>query len=480
MRPPTRVRNARLHPYPRVLIAGLASGTGKTSVTAGILSALARRKVRRAAFKCGPDFLDPQVLRFAGDLPSVGNLDLWLTSRERMRTSFLRHAPPDGNAITLVEGVMGLFDTSVWGTSTVDVARTLRLPIVLVVDAARSVESVAASVRGTASFLPPGYLSGVIVDRAARGWHSQTVRSAIEKRGRVPVLGVLPWDGEVALPEKHLGLATPETTPGDEWNARVKALASWATEHIDIDRLRSIAQRARSLPSPTIPPREATLLSHRTSAKVAVASDAAFCFTYPESLEALREGGGGLRPFSPVAGDPLPPDADSVYLPGGYPELHAPALAANERLRAELRGWVHDGRPLYAECGGMMFLLDSLVDAAGKAYPMAGAFPGTSVMTTHLSGFGYGEALLRRSCLYGKKGDRVRGHLYHHSRREASIRTAWGWTFEPRNGGSAVGDGYCKGGSLAGYLHVRMDDNPQLLQGLLEIGQRPNGAVRER
>lgn len=465
--PPAPARGARTSPYPRLLIAGLSSDIGKTSVTAAILAAFAREHVPLAAFKCGPDYLDPQVLRGAGGLGRVGNLDLWLSPPQFLRRDFLARAVPEPPGLTLVEGVMGLFDTRSWGTSTWDVARLLHLPIVLVVDASRSVESVAALVRGTVAMLPKGCVVGAIVNRAGRGWHAQTVRSEIERTTRVPVLGVLPYSQAISTPSQHLGLGTPDTRPEPAWKERFRAMASWGREHLDLEGIRAAAGSARPLMRP-----EGTGdvsgagKGPAGGLPVAVATDAAFCFTYSESLEALGQRGSALLPFSPLRGDPIPPSAGAVYLPGGYPELHAERLADHEGLLRELRQWVRDGRPLYAECGGMMLLLESLIDLEGKPRRMAGAFPGRTRMRERLVEFGYVEATVRRTCPAGPPGARLRGHLFHHSEREVSGRVSWSWETRPRHGGPTVLDGYSEGRALAGYLHLRLDAHPLLIEAL--------------
>jgi cobyrinic acid a,c-diamide synthase len=451
-------------PYPRLVIAATTSGAGKTSVTAGLLAAMAARGTRVAPFKCGPDFLDPQVLRAAARAPSASNLDRWLTSDATLLASFRRHGRPGLREVNLIEGVMGVLDTASWGTSTADVATQLDAPIVLVVDASRAAESVALQVRGAREMLPEGLLAGVIVNRAGRGWHSDTVRREIEGKTGVPVLGVLPWSADVDLPEQHLGLLTPRTRPGLDWASKFRALRAWAAEGVDLDRLQEIAQRAEPLVAADPRTIETGPVPR---ARVAVAMDPAFCFLYPENMEALTDQGARIESFSPVRGDSLPPSADAIYLPGGYPESHARELSRNDGLRRELRDWVRVGRPLFAECGGMMYLLGKLVDVRGRAHPMAGAFPGSTEMQARLAGFGYGEAHLRRSSLLGERGQRVRGHVYHHSHRRSPAGTSWAWQYEPRSGAPPYSDGLCRGRAVAGYLHLRLDEYPHIVDALL-------------
>ncbi len=453
--------------YPRVVIAGASSGVGKTSVAVGLLAALAARGANVAPFKCGPDFLDPQLLRAAAGAPSASNLDRWLTSDRTFEEGFLRHARSGPAGLNVIEGVMGVLDTVSWGTSTADVAARLTAPILLVVDAGRSAESVALEVRGARELLPPGRLAGVIANRVGIGWHAAAVRRAVERTAGAPVVGVLPWRAGAAIPEQPLGLRTPQTRPGVAWARTFRNLGAWAAEGIDLDRVVRIAREAPPLPEPDDVDRPGRSGVGR---RVAVASDAAFSFIYPESLEAFTDRGARIERFSPVRGDSLPPSADSIYLPGGFPESHAEALARNEGLGRELRAWVRDGRPLLAECGGMMFLLERLIDVRGRAHRMVGAFRGSTAMQARLGGIGYGEALLRRRCLLGSPGERLRGHVYHHSRRTAGAGTAWAWRYAPRSGAPTTGDGLWRGTSVASYLHLRLDEYPRVVERMLEAG----------
>lgn len=448
---------------PRLVVAALGSGCGKTTVAAGLLAAWAERHRPVAGFKAGPDFLDPQVLSASGGGLAVRNLDPWLTSPARVVEEFRAHAATGPRALSVIEGAMGLFDTEGWRTSTRDIAAWLRAPIVLVVDAARSVESVAAEVRGTRLLLRSKGVAGVIVNRAAPGWHARTVRAAVESRGGAPVLGVLPFDRSHTLPERHLGLRTPTTDPKSPLSATIRALGRWVAEQVDLDRLEAIAERAPPLGRPE-PARTEPRLHGRT---LAVARDAAFAFVYRESLEPFEQGGARLAPFSPLNGEPIPPAADGVYLPGGYPELHAAPLERAETLRRELRAWVDDGRPTYAECGGMMYLLEELRELGGRRRRMVGALKGRTAMSARLGGFGFVTALNRRPTLYGPAGRELRGHLYHHSVRSGTDGTRWALELRPRSGGPVQRDGYARGSVLASYLHARLDAIPGFTHRLL-------------
>lgn len=457
-------------PTPRVLVSGLASGTGKTTVTAGLLGALRRRGHRVAAYKCGPDFLDAQVLGSVAGAPAR-NLDLWLVDRRTMVEDFRRSAPSGPRALSMVEGVMGLLDTRSWGTSTDDIARALGLPVVLVLDASASAETLALQARGARSVLGRR-LGGVIVDRAGPGWHARTVRRSLETQAKVPVLGVLPWEEGVRISERHLGLRTPSTDRGREVRAALHRAASLVEEQVDLEALTDLAERAPGWLASGSPRADALHPRPTRRRTVAVARDEAFNFLYPENLEALERVGARLRMFSPVKGEGLPPGTEAVYLPGGYPELHADRLARNSGLRSELRSWIRDGRPLLAECGGMMYLLDRLVDAEGISHRMAGAFPGSTRMGHRLGGFGYVEARSTMRSPLGPARTRVRGHLYHHSVRTMRREPAWALEVRSRSGGPLRQDGLLSGDAIASYLHLRLDAVPPLVERLVHGPER--------
>lgn len=440
--------------YPRLLVAGTGSSAGKTLVAAGLLEAFRAEGGPVAGYKCGPDFLDPAVLSVAARSPAR-NLDPFLLSPSLLRTSFVAHAPPGPRGLSLVEGVMGILDTRSWGTSSADVADLLSLPIVLVLDARSSSETLGMVAAGARRVLGAPPLGGFVLNGVAEGWHSRATREAVEKASRLPVLGTLPWSPLLHLPERHLGLVNPRTDRGFRFDRWLGTLGGMVRERFDLPALRSLARSAPRLPSsPAGAP--AVARGGRRSV-VAVARDEAFSFLYPENLEVLERAGARVRTFSPVRGDALPPTAEALYLPGGYPELFGKELGENGPLRREVRQWVREGRPLYAECGGMMFLLHSLRDGEGRTFPMAGAFPGRATLSPRLGGFGYVTARARRPCPLGAKGAMVRGHLYHHSVREAPRDQSWALTLRPRAGGAPLADGYGTGAILASYLHVRLD-----------------------
>ena len=351
-----------------LVIAGTQSGVGKTTLTLGLLYALARRGLTVQPFKVGPDFIDPgHHTRAAGRV--CRNLDGWMLSREANLALFRRQAR--GADVAVVEGVMGLFDgydgASEAG-STAQMAKWLGLPVLLVVDARAMARSAAALVHGFASFDPALSLAGVVFNRIGSPAHLEYLQQALTSLPGVRCFGGLPRDQELAIPERHLGLATAEDHPLDD--SYLARLADRLEAHLDLPGLLA------ALPPLTLPEEPAQAASPPL-VRLGVARDRAFCFYYPENLELLASFGAELVPFSPLEDRELPAGLDGIYLGGGYPELYAGQLAANEPLRQALKAGAAGGLPIYAECGGLMYLAREIRDLEGRVHPMAGVFPFT-------------------------------------------------------------------------------------------------------
>ena len=349
-----------------LVIAGTQSGVGKTTVTLGLLYALARRGLTVQPFKVGPDFIDPgHHTRAAGRV--CRNLDGWMLSREANLALFRRQAREADVAV--VEGVMGLFDgydgASEAG-STAQMAKWLGLPVLLVVDARAMARSAAALVHGFASFDPALSLAGVVFNRIGSAAHLEYLQQALSSLPGVRCFGGLPRDQELAIPERHLGLATAEDHPLDD--AYLGHLADRLETHLDLEGLLAALPRL-TLPEEPAPAATPPLV------RLGVARDRAFCFYYPENLELLASFGAELVPFSPLEDRELPAGLDGIYLGGGYPELYAEQLAANEGLKQALKAGAAGGLPIYAECGGLMYLAREIRDLEGRVHPMAGVLP---------------------------------------------------------------------------------------------------------
>jgi cobyrinic acid a,c-diamide synthase len=390
-----------------LILAAPGSGSGKTVVTLGLLRYLVSRGMRVAAAKAGPDYIDPSFHAAAGGTDCV-NLDSWAM---RNVTLAALAGALEGNAdIVLCEGVMGLFDGA--GPdglgSTADLAALTGWPVVLVVDAAGQGGSVAALVRGFAGHRAEVPIAGVIFNRVASARHRELLTAALRRHlPNLPVLGALPRDADLALPARHLGLV-----PAGEHTSLAAFLdrtAAGGATAIDCDALLALAR-----PSRLVAPAVSALPVPPLGQRIAVARDAAFCFAYPWMLQAWQRAGAVVLPFSPLADEPPDPDADAVYLPGGYPELHAGTLAGNRRYADGLRS-AADRALIYGECGGYMALGEALVDAAGDSHAMAGLLPLVTSFAARRLHLGYRSLRLASDSPLGAAGCVYRGHEFHYA-----------------------------------------------------------------
>ena len=400
---------------PGWLIAAPRSGGGKTTVTLGLAAALRRRGVAVRTAKSGPDYIDPAFHAAASGAPGT-NLDSWAMPPALLDALFARAS--DGAEILLVESAMGLFD-GVAGPpgqrgSSADLAARFGLPVLLVLDVSGQAQTAAAVAHGLATFDPAVHVGGVILNRVGSAKHRRSVEAAM----RAPVLGAIPRDAALALPERHLGLVQAGETAGLE--AILARLADAVEQHVDLDAILAgtTADFSRAVafcndptvavrhPSPLPPPSRGGEAIQPPGQRIALAADAAFTFTYPHLLAAWRAAGADLLAFSPLNDEPPPEHADSCWLPGGYPELHAPALAAASTFKGALRRFA-ETRPVHGECGGYMVLGETLTTADGMTHAMAGLLShGTSFARRSLH-LGYRRALL--------PGGAVRGHEFHYA-----------------------------------------------------------------
>jgi cobyrinic acid a,c-diamide synthase len=396
-----------------LIIAAPHSGAGKTTVTLAILAALRRRGIAVRAAKAGPDYIDPAFHAAAIGAPSV-NLDSWAMPDSLLDT--LAAQTTVRADILIIEGVMGLFDGAPGTTgrrgATAELAAHFGLPVILVLDVSRQAQSAAALVRGFAAHDPAVQIAGVILNRVASERHRALVADAIEAIG-VPVLGAVPREAELALPERHLGLV--QAGEHADLGKLVDRLVAMAQSHIDLNAIMISAASLTIDPrtsnkSPALPP---------PGQRVALASDQAFSFVYPHLMSAWRSAGAEIIPFSPLADEPPPNHADSCWLPGGYPELHAAKLAAADRFLSGLRHFAQT-RPVHGECGGYMVLGQSLEDASGKAHAMAGLLGHATSFAKRKLHLGYRTARLLADGVLGAKDTRVRGHEFHYATLTAS------------------------------------------------------------
>jgi cobyrinic acid a,c-diamide synthase len=446
--------------FPRLVIAGTHSGVGKTSIVLGILGALRHRGIRVQGFKVGPDFIDPMYHREVTGTPSY-NLDAWLMGHDGVRGALARVAPAEG--VSIVEGVMGMFDGRASGAdgSTAEVAIMLQSPVLLVADVGGMSRSAAALVQGYARFDPDVHVAGVVLNRVGGPRHYQLVKTAIEEQAGVAVLGYLPWNDGLVLPERHLGLVP---VGEDAAFQRVcTGLGAAAERTVDIPAIMAAAQSAPPLevPADNMPVAAATV------ARIGVARDAAFNFYYDANLRWLRQWGAELVEFSPLTDLELPTDVDGLYFGGGFPEVFAKQLADNLAFMRSLRRGHQAGMPVYAECGGLMYLVEAIQDAAGARYPMVGLLPGVCRLTARLQNFGYKEVISLRKSLLGQAGLRTRGHEFHYSVWEG--RPEDRSLYQTRSShGDEHAEGYSVGNLTASYVHLHFDACPQVPRSLVE------------
>ncbi len=445
------------------VVAGTQSGVGKTTVTLGLLAALRRRGFRVQGFKVGPDFIDPGYHAVATGNPSY-NLDGWMLEKEYNLRSFGRRM--QGKDVGVVEGVMGLFDGYGGGGeagSTAEMAKWLGLPVVLVVDASAMARSVAALVWGFQHFDPELKVAGVIFNRVGGPGHLRYLKEALEENPTLTVLGGLPYRAEIRIPERHLGLTTQEEFgPSPQW---VERLASFVEEHLDLDRLLGMS-RVGAVPVSASDPCPETPKGQRV--RLGVAKDEAFCFYYSENLELLEAAGAELVFFSPLRDPTLPPDLQGLYLGGGYPELHAERLSANQKMRKAVQAFIEGGGVVYAECGGLMYLSQGIRSLDGALFPMVGIYPATACMLSHLKALGYVEAEIRAPYFRGK----VRGHEFHYSELEVEgfsrpeFRQVY--RLRPRPEDLPRLEGYLYKRCLASYVHLHFGSNPAFASALVQ------------
>ncbi|MGA5562459.1 cobyrinate a,c-diamide synthase [Streptomyces platensis] len=454
---------------PRLVIAAPSSGAGKTTVATGLMAAFAEAGLTVSPHKVGPDYIDPGYHSLATGRPGR-NLDAYLCGPQRIAPLFLHGAA--GADLALVEGVMGLFDgASGMGelSSTAQVAKLLRAPVVLVVDASSQSRSVAALVHGFASWDPEVRLAGVILNKVGSDRHEELLREAMDSSG-VPVLGALRRDGRAGTPSRHLGLV-PVAERRSEAVESVAELAARVRAGCDLEALLALARTVPELPDAAWDPAAHLAPAEGAAAPekplIAVAGGAAFTFSYAEHAELLAAAGAEVAPFDPLRDERLPPGTRGLVIGGGFPEMYAPDLSANAPLRAAVAALAASGAPVSAECAGLLYLSRSL---DGK--PMCGVLPAEARMTERLT-LGYREAVALRDNALAAAGTRVRGHEFHRTALEpgAGADPAWGLTHPERRV-----EGFVAGGVHASYLHVHWAAEPSLAGRLVASAARSAAA----
>ncbi len=432
-----------------IVLAGLQSSSGKTALTCLLLAGLQKRGVPVQPFKAGPDYLDPAYHQHFASCPSI-NLDSWMMGRSEVVRLVQKYGT---GKLGLLEGVMGLFDgaspVSDEG-STLELARWLDWPIVLVVPAAKAGRSVRAAIRGFQLEAGADQIRGLILNLVSGESHADYLKQALADL-KIPILGTLPRLPELQWLERHLGLqAVSETSLPDR-----ASLGRLAEKYLNLNKFLSLA------PQPEQCSVSEPIETHvRPSCRIGVAQDSAFHFHYHENLEWLRHQGAELVQFSALEDSTLPPALDGILLSGGFPECFAEKLSANQSMLKELKEFIEVGGSCYAECGGLMLLADSLRLLNGDEYPMAGVIPGTVSMTSKLQHFGYSEATPTNH------PESWRGHEFHHSKWEQETSQANAWTVTKRNRIGSRLEGYRYQNLHASYIHLYFPKAAPLLSEL--------------
>lgn len=442
---------------PRIVLAGTHSGVGKTTLATGLMAALKKRGRPIQGYKVGPDYIDPSYHAAATGIASR-NLDRWLLG-EHLPSVFFQSAK---ERWAVIEGVMGLFDgmsgTAGFG-STADVAKLLKAPVLLIVDAASMSRSVAALVHGFKTFDPEVDLQGVILNRVKSLAQEKILREALQDL-QIPVLGVLPKDVTLHLPERHLGLIP--VGEGGLLEGFIDTLSQLITDHVDLEQIERLmlsgpdfdeAVKTASV-QPTFP---------KDKFRLGLARDEAFLFYYQDALDLAERLGCTIVPFSPLHDHTLPGKLDGIFLGGGFPELHLNQLSENVSFIDSLRAFEASGKPIYAECGGYMYLGKSITDFEGHTLPMAGLIPMNAEMTQRLQGIGYRRGVFQEDNFLGPRGMEIQGHEFHYSRVtfESEVPAA----YELFKGDQADRmEGYARDNLVASYLHLHFAGQPKLLE----------------
>lgn len=447
----------------KVVISGTQSGSGKTLISLAIMAALTRRGLNVQPFKCGPDFIDPGLHRAVTGNNSK-NLDGWMLGQAACIDIFNTAMSPSDQAqpdIAVIEGVMGLFDGASGSNdagSTAQIAKWLDAPVLLVIDGRSMARSFAAIAHGFTTFDPKIAFAGCIANKVGSENHRSLISEAMQTYcPEVALTGCMPRNENLTIPSRHLGLMTAEE--GILSFQRINLLAQWAEENMNLDELleslpqHSAAPPCTKSPSPVI--------------RLGVAQDNAFCFCYPDNLRILEQAGAEIVPFSPLDDTKLPDNIDGLYLPGGYPELYAERLSLNASMRSAIATFSNSGKPVYAECGGFMYLTQSIT-TTDSTYPMCGVFSTHCTMDKRFRALGYRQVTTAADSILGEKGTIARGHEFHYSFTEESGEYNSIYTVTDRKDQPTDTAGFYTNNTLGSYVHLHFASQPKLAKALIQ------------
>jgi len=446
---------------PRIIIAGTHSGVGKTTITSGLMQLLSNFGYKVQGFKVGPDYIDPSYHTLATNRLSR-NLDAWMLDEKKLLELMLKNCHTADLAV--IEGVMGLYDgfsANPQIGSTAHIAKLTKTPVILILDTKSMGHSAAAVVYGFKHLDPEVNLAGVILNKVASQRHLEILTQAMESLN-VPILGHVFRTNDLKMPERHLGLIPALEKDGPQ--AHLQKLADKLNQLIDIEKIIKIAHKAPQINGDMniiFNSKDKGIFSGQ---KIGYAFDKAFTFYYRDSLDLLEHLGAELIPFSPLYDTTLPPGLSGLFIGGGFPELFLNELSSNNNILNSIRNANSSGMPIYAECGGFMYLTQRIMDFSGESFEMAGLIPGSCQMTNKLAGMGYREGELVNDSILGCKKTLVRGHEFHYSTfqpmESKTVSKAYCFT----NGNY---EGYLNGNLLASYLHIHFAGNPNLAKNFL-------------
>ncbi len=441
---------------PRIVIAGTSSGVGKTTISISIMAALSKRGIKVQPFKVGPDYIDTGFHNAASGRISR-NLDSHLIDENSLLEIFDNACI--GADIAVIEGVMGLFDGSLsGGGSTAEIAGLLKAPIILTIDAGGIAQSVAAVAKGYDMHIEKQGIAGVILNKAGSERHIEILSSSLTKAG-IKIFGAIKRDDDIKIGQRHLGLTQAHESAGVK--EKVELLATLAAEKIDLKEIESVAKTAEGLSY------EKGLFSGSDSKKsvLGIAKDKAFSFYYQDNFDILRDLGAELIEFSPVSDKSLPTGIDGIYLGGGYPELYSEELSLNRGMTEEIRSRAAGGMPIYAECGGLVYLSKEIVDEDGTAWPLCGVHPASARMNKKLQSLGYRSATAIEDNVLTSRGSEVKGHEFHYSSVIAPKSDQERAYRLDKDGGC---EGFISNNTLASYIHLHFATDTRWAKNLIK------------
>jgi len=448
---------------PRIVIGGTNSGVGKTTIATGLMAALTKRGKKVQPFKIGPDYIDPSYHTKATGIISR-NLDSWFVEDQTLKELFLR-ASCDAD-LSIVEGVMGFYDG--FGSledrgSTAHTAKVLDAPVILLINAAKMARSVAAIIKGYQVLDEKVQIKGVILNNVSSQVHYQMLKEAIEHYNDIAVLGYLPKNGDFTLPERHLGLVMAEEQ--DTLAGVFQRLIEQIESTVDLDLVWDIACSASDL---TMPQTSIFPSNREKKVRLGVARDRAFNFYYQDNLDLLEACGAEIIYFSPLDDKILPPNLDGIYIGGGYPELFASSLAENNSLREEIKEFGEAGKPIYAECGGLMYLTKSITTFEEKTFSMVGLIDACAVMQKKREALGYVNLTVLKDNFLSAAGEELKGHEFHWSRLD-NVSPESIYLYSSSKRGTSKQEGFLYKNVLAAYTHIHFASQPKLAENFIDF-----------